>query len=211
MLYDKHKGIFAEEVDDIVGKFGQGLKELQRNRMAALLRDVGDAIASSEVPNFSFEAHTTHEGHDGARDAQAAPATADVTTEDVAVSDEPGKSNDAATNVTGTNEQPSKISDAECNILPQSPPLFFNAPRSAAAGIWDDEPSFELFEKGSEEYVWLHSVDEPTNKTSNPTVPPVSDNERRMDSPVISSMLPLSTTNFFFHLCFFCLLCSNPS
>ena len=56
MLYDKHKGIFAAEVDGVVGKFGQCLKGLQCNRMAALLRDVGDAITATNEPNFSFEA-----------------------------------------------------------------------------------------------------------------------------------------------------------
>lgn len=38
------QGDLCSGVDDVVGKFGQGLKGLQCNRMFALVRDVGDAI-----------------------------------------------------------------------------------------------------------------------------------------------------------------------
>ncbi|KAE8782515.1 hypothetical protein D1007_44183 [Hordeum vulgare] len=46
-LYDKHKEFFSTGVDDAIGKFGQSLKGLQSNRMASMLRDVGDAIANT--------------------------------------------------------------------------------------------------------------------------------------------------------------------
>ncbi|XBI03615.1 hypothetical protein VPH35_132009 [Triticum aestivum] len=72
MLYDKHKGIFAAEVDDVVGKFGQCLKGLQCSRMAALLRDVGDAITATSEPNFSFEAPIMDECRGKENDAKAA-------------------------------------------------------------------------------------------------------------------------------------------
>ena len=72
MLYDKHKGIFAAEVDDVVGKFGQCLKGLQCSRMAALLRDVGDAITATSEPNFSFEAPIMDEHRGKENDAKAA-------------------------------------------------------------------------------------------------------------------------------------------
>ena len=55
MLFDKHKGIFAVEVDDIVGKFGKGLKGLRCNRMATLLRDVGYAIPATMSPVFASQ------------------------------------------------------------------------------------------------------------------------------------------------------------
>ena len=75
MLYDKHKGIFAAEVDGVAGKFGQCLKGLQCNRMAALLRDVGDAITATNEPNFSFEAPIMDECRGKENDAKAANAT----------------------------------------------------------------------------------------------------------------------------------------
>ncbi|XP_044354692.1 uncharacterized protein [Triticum aestivum] len=74
MLYDKHKGIFAAEVDGVAGKFGQCLKGLQCNRMAALLRDVGDAITATNEPNFSFEAPIMDECRRKENDAKAANA-----------------------------------------------------------------------------------------------------------------------------------------
>ncbi|KAE8772494.1 Cytokinin-O-glucosyltransferase 2 [Hordeum vulgare] len=44
---DDLREIFSTEVDDALGKFGQSLKGLQSNRMAAMLCDVGDAIANT--------------------------------------------------------------------------------------------------------------------------------------------------------------------
>ena len=201
MIYDKHKGIFAAEVDDAVGKFGQGLKGLQCNRMAALLRDVGDAITATDEPNISFAAPSMDEGLQKESVAQAANGGIDGQAEVEAatpivnkdqVNGELKKNPEVATlELAETREQQRVSFEMEGNVSPRSPPLFCDAPRSATAGIWDDVPSFELFPKGSEDYELMHGMDEPTNKKSSPifsNIPvfPVSDDD---DSP---SMLPSS-------------------
>ena len=215
MLYDKHKGIFAAEVDGVVGKFGQCLKGLQCNRMAALLRDVGDAITATNEPNFSFEAPIMDECRGKENDAKAAnadigaQAQAQGTTPSINKDEVTGLNLEVATEAAETREQQRVSFEMEGNASPHSPPLFYDAPRSATAGIWDDEPSCELFPKGSEDYEMMHSTDEPTIKKStvspiyaNIPVFPVSDDD---DSP---SMLPSSciisfcfSPYHFFHIC----------
>lgn len=210
MIYDKHKGIFAAEVDDVVGKFGQGLKGLQCNRMAALLRDVGDAITATDEPSISFATPSMDEGRQKESDAQAANGDIDGQAEVEAatptmnkdqVNGEPKNNQEVATEVAETREQQRVSFEMEGKVSPRSPPLFCDAPRSATAGIWDDEPSFELFPKGSEDYELMHGMDEPTNKKSSPiysNIPvfPVSDDD---DSP---SMLPSSFLVLFFFFAF---------
>ena len=220
MLYDKHKGIFAAEVDDVVGKFGQCLKGLQCNRMAALLRDVGDAITATSEPNFSFEAPIMDECHGKENDAKAAnagigaQAQAEGTTPSINKDEVTGLNLEVATEAAETREQQRVSFEMEGNASPHSPPLFYDAPRSATAGIWDDEPSCELFPKGSEDYEMMHSTDEPTIKNStvspiyaNIPVFPVSDDD---DSP---SMLPSSCIISFcfspYHFLHICVIPAN--
>ena len=199
MLYDKHKGIFAAEVDGVVGKFGQCLKGLQCNRMAALLRDVGDAITATNEPNFSFEAPIMDKCRGKENDAKAANANigaqaqAQGTTPSINKDEVTRLNLEVATEAAETREQQRVSFEMEGNASPHSPPLFYDAPRSATTGIWDDEPSCELFPKGSEEYEMMHCTDEPITKKSavnpifeNIPVFPVSDDD---DSP---SMLPSS-------------------
>uniref|UniRef100_A0A8I7B199 Uncharacterized protein n=1 Tax=Hordeum vulgare subsp. vulgare TaxID=112509 RepID=A0A8I7B199_HORVV len=83
-----------------------------------------------------------------------------------------------------TCEQQRVSMEVEVHVPPQSPPLFHDAPRSATAGVWDDEPSRELFPKGSEDFNLMHGMDEPTNnnKTCSNLYPnihvfPVSDDD----------------------------------
>ncbi|XBI52664.1 hypothetical protein VPH35_035010 [Triticum aestivum] len=177
MLYDKHKGIFAAEVDGVVGKFGQCLKGLQCNRMASLLRDVGDAITATNEPNFSFEAPIMDECCGKENDAKAAnadigaQAQAQGTTPRINKDEVTGLNLEVATEAAETREQQRVSFEMEGNASPHSPPLFYDAPRSATAGIWDDEPSCELFPKGSEDYEMMHSTDEATIKKS--TVSPI--------------------------------------
>ncbi|XBH85004.1 hypothetical protein VPH35_073030 [Triticum aestivum] len=190
MLYDKHKGIFASEVDDVVGKFGQCLKGLQCNRMAALLRDVGDAITATSEPNFSFEAPIMDECRGKENDAKAAnagigaQAQAEGTTPNINKDEVTGLKQQVGTEAAETPEQQRVSFEMEGNVSPHSPPLFYDAPRSATAGIWDEEPSCELFPKGSEEYEMMHCTDEPITKKSavnpifeNIPVFPVSDDD----------------------------------
>ncbi|XBI37620.1 hypothetical protein VPH35_122874 [Triticum aestivum] len=195
MLYDKHKGIFATEVDGVVGKFGRCLKELQCNWMAALLRDVGDAITATNEPNFSFEAPIMDECRGKENDAKAAnadigaQAQAQGTTPSINKDEVTGLNLEVATEAVETCEQQRVSFEMEGNASPHSPPLFYDAPRSAITGIWDDEPSCELFPKGSEDYEMMHSTDEPIIKKSivspiyaNIPVFPVSDDD---DSPTL--------------------------
>ncbi|XBJ02136.1 hypothetical protein VPH35_021600 [Triticum aestivum] len=195
MLYDKHKGIFAAEVDGVVGKFGQCLKELQCNRMATLLRDVGDAITATNEPNFSFEAPIMDECRGKENYAKAAnadigaQAQAQDTTPSINKDEVTGLNLEVATEAAETCEQQRVSFEMEGNASPHSPPLFYDAPRSATASIWDDEPSCELFPKGSEDYEMMHSTYEPIIKKStvspiyaNIPVFPVSDDD---DSPTL--------------------------
>lgn len=130
MLYDKHKGIFPAEVDDVLGKFGQSLKGLQCNRMVALLRDVGDAITATDEPSISFATPSMDEGREKERDAQAATAGIDAQAEAEAatpsmnkdqVIGELKKNQEVATDVGQTREQQRVSFEMEGNVSPQSP------------------------------------------------------------------------------------------
>ena len=127
MLYDKHKGIFAAEVDGVVGKFGQCLKGLQCNRMAALLRDVGDAITATSEPNFSFEAPIMDECRGKENDAKAAnagigaQAQAEGTTPSINKDEVTGLKQQVATEAAETPEQQRVSFEMEGNVSPHSP------------------------------------------------------------------------------------------
>lgn len=130
MMYDKHKGIFAAEVDDVVGKFGQGLKGLQCNRMAALLHDVGDAITASDEPNISFATPTMDENQQKESDAQAANVGIDGQAEVEAaipimnkdqVNGELKKNQEVAIEVAETHEQQRVSFEIEGNVSPRNP------------------------------------------------------------------------------------------
>ncbi|KAI4973463.1 hypothetical protein ZWY2020_035724 [Hordeum vulgare] len=240
-LYDKHKANFSTEVDDAIHKFGQSLKRLQSTQMAAMLHDVGDAIANTmdevhekekdaqdeaETPTMDearekekdaqdeaeaatptmdearekekdaqdeAEAATPNmdEAHEKEKDAQAATAcigdqaegTAVVMSKDEVVG-ELEKNQEVAKDVGQTREQQRVSMEVEVDVPPQSPPLFHDAPRSVTAGVWDDDPSCELFPKGSEDFKLMHGMDEPTNSNKTcsvlyPNIPvfPVTDDD----------------------------------
>uniref|UniRef100_A0A8R7UDD2 Uncharacterized protein n=1 Tax=Triticum urartu TaxID=4572 RepID=A0A8R7UDD2_TRIUA len=84
------------------------------------------------------------------------------------------KNQQVATEATETREQQRVSFEMEGNVTPHNPPFFYDAPRSATAGIWDDEPSCELFPKGSEDYELMHCMDEPIIKKS--TLSPIHAN-----------------------------------
>lgn len=130
MLYDKHKGIFAAEVDDVVGKFGQCLKGLRCNRMAALLHDVGYAITATNEPNFSFAAPSMDECRGKEHDAQAANAGIDAQAQAEAatpsmnkdeVSGELKKNQEVATETAETHEKQRVSFEMEGNVSSHSP------------------------------------------------------------------------------------------
>ncbi|XBI45510.1 hypothetical protein VPH35_109966 [Triticum aestivum] len=161
--------------------------------MAALLPDVGDAITATSEPNFSFEAPIMDECRGKENDAKAAnagigaQAQAEGTTPSINKDEVTGLKQQAATEAAETPEQQRVSFEMEGNVSPHSPPLFYDAPRSATADIWDDEPSCELFPKGSEDYDMMHCTEEPITKKSavgpifeNIPVFPVSDDD---DSP----------------------------
>lgn len=165
--------------------------------MAALLRDVGDAIGATAEPSVSFAAPTMDEGPKNERGAQA--TAADIILNEEQVVEGPKENEDIATNVGDTREQQGGSIEVTSNVSPRSPPLYCDPPRSVTAGIWDDGPSCDLFQKGSEDYEWMHSTDENANKRSAAkplysTIPmfPVSDDESPIDSPAISTPTTLA-------------------
>ncbi|KAE8793823.1 hypothetical protein D1007_31406 [Hordeum vulgare] len=94
------------------------------------------------------------------------------------------KNQEVAKDAGQTREQQRVSMEVEVHVPPQSPPLFHDAPRSATTGVWDDEPSCELFPKGSEDFNLMHGMDEPTNSNKTcsdlyPNIPvfPVSDDD----------------------------------
>uniref|UniRef100_A0A453EBE3 Uncharacterized protein n=2 Tax=Aegilops tauschii subsp. strangulata TaxID=200361 RepID=A0A453EBE3_AEGTS len=161
-VYEKHKGIYAVEVDDSVGKFWQGLKGLQCNGMANLLHDVGDTIAANDQPSLSFAASTMDEGPEKERDAQVV-AVGIVMNEDQVIEGLKGNQ-DVTTGVGDTHEQQGASIEVIGHVSPRSPPLYCDAPRSMTAGIRDDVLSCNLFRKGSKDYEWMHSMDYDANK-----------------------------------------------
>ncbi|KAI4984472.1 hypothetical protein ZWY2020_017102 [Hordeum vulgare] len=248
-LYDKHKENFSTEVDDAIHKFGQSLKRLQSSRMAAMLLDVGDAIANTmdeahekekdaqdeaETPIMDEAREKEKDAQDEAeaatptmdearekekdaqdeaeaatppmdearekeKDAQAATAcigdqaegTAAVMSKDEVV-EELEKNQEVAKDVGQTREQQRVSMEVELDVPPQIPPLFHDAPRSATTGIWDDEPSCELFPKGFEDFKLMHGMDEPTNSNKTcsdlyPNIPvfPISDDDGSPTIPPI--------------------------
>ncbi|KAE8781045.1 hypothetical protein D1007_45754 [Hordeum vulgare] len=131
------------------------------------------------------------EAREKEKDAQAATScigdqvecTVAVMSKDEVVG-EMEKKQDVAEDAGQTREQQRVSMEVEVHVPPQSPPLFHDAPRSATTGIWDDEPSCELFPKGSEDFNLMHGMDEPTNNNKTcsnlyPNIPvfPVSDDD----------------------------------
>jgi hypothetical protein len=53
-LHDKHKALFALDVDKSYNNFAAGLKLMHLNRIAALLIDVEAAIAEEDGPDVVF-------------------------------------------------------------------------------------------------------------------------------------------------------------
>ncbi|KAI5011553.1 hypothetical protein ZWY2020_013690 [Hordeum vulgare] len=183
-LYDKHKENFSTEVDDAIRKFGQSLKRLQSSRMVAMLQKDAQDEAEATTPPMD-------EALEKEKDAQAATAcigdqdegTVSVMSKDEVIG-ELEKNQEVAKDVGQTREQQRVSMEVEVHVPPQSPPLFHDAPRSATTGVWDDEPSCELFPKGSEDFNLMHGMDEPTNSNKTcsdlyPNIPvfPVSDDD----------------------------------
>lgn len=53
-LYEKHKNIFASDVDATLKNFGTGLKRMHSQRMSALLNDVDAALKEDQGPSVVF-------------------------------------------------------------------------------------------------------------------------------------------------------------
>ncbi|KAM0883488.1 hypothetical protein ACQ4PT_031593 [Festuca glaucescens] len=53
-LYEKHKSLFSADVDTSLKNFGVGLKQMQSQRMAALLIDVAAAMKEGDAPSVDF-------------------------------------------------------------------------------------------------------------------------------------------------------------
>ncbi|KAM0884639.1 hypothetical protein ACQ4PT_030878 [Festuca glaucescens] len=53
-LYEKHRTIFGGDVDTTLKKFGVGLKQMQSQRMAALLIDIDAAMKEGDGPSVHF-------------------------------------------------------------------------------------------------------------------------------------------------------------
>src|SRR4051812_30166248 len=68
-LHEKHKVLYAADVDVASKSYTAGLKRMHSQRMAALLCDVDAALQRVEAPNVTFQGggsmhgdeHTTHE------------------------------------------------------------------------------------------------------------------------------------------------------
>ncbi|KAI4991420.1 hypothetical protein ZWY2020_039791 [Hordeum vulgare] len=141
------------------------------------------------------------EAREKEKDAQAATScivdqaegTVAVMSKDEVVG-EMEKNQEVAEDAGQTREQQRVSMEVEVHVPPQSPPLFHDAPRSATTSVWDDEPSCELFPKGSEDFNLMHGMDEHTNnnKTCSNLYPkihvfPASDDD---GNPTIPGMLP---------------------
>ncbi|KAE8807522.1 Cytokinin-O-glucosyltransferase 2 [Hordeum vulgare] len=131
------------------------------------------------------------EAREKEKDAQAATScigdqaegTVAVMSKDEVVG-EMEKNQEVAEDAGQTHQQQRVSMEVEVHVPPQSPPPFHDAPRSATAGVWDDESSCELFPKGSEDFNLMHGMDEPTNNNKTcsniyPNIPvfPVSDDD----------------------------------
>ncbi|KAI5018743.1 hypothetical protein ZWY2020_043631 [Hordeum vulgare] len=205
-LYAKHKENFSTEVDDAIRKFGQSLKRLQSSRMASMLRDVGDAIANTmdetleKAKDAQDEAATPtmDEAHEKEKDAQD---EAEAATPPMDEAHEKEKDAQAATSCIGDQAEGTVAvmsKDEVVGEMEKNQEVAEDAGQTCeqqrVTGVWDDEPSCELFPKGSEDFNLMHGMDEPTNnkKTCNNLYPnihvfPVSDDD---GSPTIPGMLP---------------------
>ncbi|KAI5000929.1 hypothetical protein ZWY2020_010888 [Hordeum vulgare] len=178
-LYDKHKENFSTEVDDAIRKFGQKKAKDAQDEAATPTMDEDrekEKDAQDEAEAATPPMDEAREKEKDAQDATScigdqAEGTVVVTSKDEVVG-EMEKNQEVAEDAGQTREQQ------------RSPPLFRDAPRSATAGVWDDEPSCELFPKGYEDFNLMHGMDEPTNnnKTCSNLYPnihvfPVSDDD----------------------------------
>ena len=53
-LHEKHKALFAADVDTTMKNFAVGVKNMQSQRMSALLIDVEAALKEEDEPNLEF-------------------------------------------------------------------------------------------------------------------------------------------------------------
>ncbi|KAE8821022.1 Cytokinin-O-glucosyltransferase 2 [Hordeum vulgare] len=179
-LYAKHKENFSTEVDDAIRKFGQSLKRLQSNRMASMLRDVGDAIAN-----------TTDEALEKAKDAQDEAATPTMDEDREKEKDAQDEAEAATPPMDEAREKEKDAQAATSCIGDQAEGTVVVTSKDEVVGemeknqeVAEDAGQTREQQRGYEDFNLMHGMDEPTNnnKTCSNLYPnihvfPVSDDD----------------------------------
>jgi hypothetical protein len=186
-LHDKHKALFALDVDKSCKNFVASMKSMHSNRMFALLIDVEAAIAEEDGPDVVFcteqdggcEEHNTA-GGDEANEEDSEnvekddddESTKDVETKEDNQITEKGAQLEAQSAVADV-PQPAELLESSTGAdvgdkIPVNSPdrsdfvVSFRSPRKnisdAAWNAAPDAPSMDLFAPGSDKYVWLHET-----------------------------------------------------
>ncbi|KAM0855463.1 hypothetical protein ACQ4PT_049751 [Festuca glaucescens] len=187
-LYDKHKAIYAADVDATIKNLVVGLKCMYSQRMSALLVDVDAIIRERDGPSLVFASATngeqntnpnvSSEEHDAAKDGEVAMDEADDDNDDDAEADVDFHADEVedypevhARSGIPDVPQPVILVDSSCKggytgemQCVDSPvrSLFRSSiPRGISAEEWNralDPPSMDLFSPGSEEFVDFNRI-----------------------------------------------------
>ncbi|KAM0892305.1 hypothetical protein ACQ4PT_025815 [Festuca glaucescens] len=168
-LHDKHKAIYAADVDATIKNLGVGLKRMYSQRMSALLVDVDAAIREEDGPSLVFpSARNDEDDYNDAEkdvddhvdkvayypDVHARSGILDVSQPAILV-DSSCKGGD--------------IGVQQCVDSPVRSPYPSGVPRGISVEDWNrapDPPSMDLFPPGSEEYDDFNRIpDSPSHKT----------------------------------------------
>ncbi|KAM0923710.1 hypothetical protein ACQ4PT_005333 [Festuca glaucescens] len=177
-LYEKHRTIYGGDIDTTLKKFGVGLKQMQSQRMAALLIDIDTTMKEGDGPSVHFptgggvedETMDAADGHEneGFHEANAA----DMDTHTLVV-DMPQSAVllDSSTGGADVREQVAVNSPVRSPM--HSP--YSRIPEGISVEAWNrapDPPSMELFSQDPDEVVEsdsLQHITTPAEEISPPT------------------------------------------
>ncbi|KAM0884755.1 hypothetical protein ACQ4PT_030772 [Festuca glaucescens] len=181
-MYDKHKAIYAADVDATIKNLGVGLKHMYSQRMSALLVDVDAVIREGDGPSLVFPSaengeqstnpNVSSEEQDAAKDGEVAMDEGDDDNDDDAEADVDFHADEVedysevlARSGIPDVPQPAILVDSSCKEgytgelqcvdSHVRSPFRSSIPRGISAEAWNhapDPPSMDLFPPGSEEF-----------------------------------------------------------
>ncbi|KAM0905555.1 hypothetical protein ACQ4PT_017304 [Festuca glaucescens] len=187
-LYDKHKAIYAADVDSTTNNLGVALKRMYSQRMSALLVDVDAAIREGDGPSIVFPSeangqqstnpNVSSEEQDAAKDGEIPMDEGDDNSGDDAEEDVDFQTDvvedypevHARSSIPDV-PQPAIVVDSSFKEgytgelksvdSPVRSPFRSSIPKGISAEAWNrapDPPSMDLFPEGSEEFEYFNRI-----------------------------------------------------